>query len=109
MNDFSPDLKMTCDELLLGLPGVSVGKAFGYPAYIASGQVFAFVASASIALKLPEKRIRQLIAKKKSAIKPFEPVAGMIWSEWVAIDRDNAWDYEQDMALFKESARFVSK
>ena len=106
MNAFNPHHKTALDKLLLRMPHVAAGKAFGYPAYKANGTVFAFVEAAGIALKLPEARIRELVAAKRP-MKWFEPVKGMIWGEWAFIQRTKSNDYWQDLALFEEAIHFA--
>ena len=106
MNTYNADHKTALDKLLLRVPGITTGKAFGYPAYKINGELFAFVEQAGIALKLPDSRICQLAAAN-AAMHSFEPVTGLIWSEWLSIQRVQSADYWQDLGLFEEAARFV--
>jgi len=105
-HNYNPAHKTVLDSLLLGMPGVKVGKAFGYPAYKVNGKIFAFVGS-GVALKLPTARIQELIAAHPE-MKPFEVADGVIWREWVSIQRANSEDYAEDIGLFEESAGFVA-
>jgi hypothetical protein len=103
MNAFNSNCKAVLDRLLLRMPGVTAGKAFGYPAYKINGKPFALIESSGIALRLPANRIRELIVAN-GVMRWFEPVKGMIWEEWLAIQRLNASDYWLDLGLFEEAA-----
>lgn len=103
---YRSEIKAVLDDLLLTMPGVSVGKAFGYPAYRIERRVFCFVGGEGIALKLPEPRVRELIAED-SDMHPFGPVEGMIWRSWIAIDHIDPEIYEQDLPLFEESIAYT--
>ncbi|MBN8617811.1 MAG: hypothetical protein J0L63_02835 [Anaerolineae bacterium] len=105
MDDYKLQHKAKMDEMLLVMPGVKAGKAFGYPAYKINGKVFAFVGGRGVAIKLPAQRVNELIDGKH--IKPFEPADGYIWKEWISIQRDDPAEYEQDEALFEESVTYV--
>ncbi len=107
MNKFNTNHKIALDKLLLRVPGITAGKAFGYPAYNFNGKLFAFVETISVVLRLPNGRISQL-AGANAAMHAFEPVEGMIWNEWVSIQRMQSADYWQDLGLFEEAARFVT-
>src|SRR5688572_11935696 len=106
-HNYDTDKKDIMDGLLLGMPGVKGSKAFGYPAYKVNGKVFAFVGSHGIAIKLPLKRVQELIAAK-DAMKPFEVADGIVWREWVSIDYPQSDDYVQEIDLFEESLTFVA-
>lgn len=106
MDTYRTDHKTMLDALLLEIPGVKSGKAFGYPSYTIGGRVFAFVGGAGISLKLSEARVQALIAENP-AMKPFEPAEGIIWRQWVSIDREDSSDYRDDIALMEESIAFV--
>lgn len=107
-SNFREDHKAALDALLLAIPGVSAGKAFGYPAYKVSGKMFAFVGGEGMSLKLPESRVNELIAAH-DAMHPFEPSEGRIWKQWVSIDHANSEDYRQHVALYEESVQFVAE
>jgi hypothetical protein len=103
---FKENHKMALDEVLLTMPGIKGGKAFGYPAYKVNGKVFAFVCGDGIALKLPEKRVIEMIENNDHA-KPFQPVEGVYWREWVAIAPPTTDTYQAYIPLFEESIQFV--
>jgi hypothetical protein len=99
--------KSVMDGLLVGMPGVKASKAFGYPAYKVNGKIFAFVGSKVVAIKLPKMRVQEL-TDAHPEMKPFEVDEGVIWREWLAIDRPDSEDYAQDIELFEESVQFVA-
>jgi len=104
---FNPEQKTLLDDLLLTIPGVKGGKAFGYPAYKVGGRVFAFVAGKGVAIKLPEEKVKALIGAHED-MHPFEPGEGVIWREWVSIRHTLTDDFRQDIGLFEESIQFVA-
>jgi hypothetical protein len=106
-NSHDPQIKAVIDELLLAIPGVEGGKAFGYPAYKINGKVFLFVGGPGIAIKLPVDRVAALIDSGPE-FHAFEPVEGTVWREWVSIDLDAADAYRQHEGLFLESLDFVA-
>lgn len=103
---YKEENKTVVDALVLDIPGVKGGKAFGYPAYKVKGKVFAFVGEVGIALKLPEDRVAELV-NDQAEIRPFEVTDGVIWKQWVYIERKNAEDYRQDVSLMEEAIAFV--
>lgn len=106
MDKFNPQQKEVMDNLVLDMPGVKGGKAFGCPAYKINGKVFAFVRSPGIALKLPTERVNELL--DSSTMQPFEVADGIIWKAWVMIQRADPDDYRDDLPLIEESAAFVA-
>jgi hypothetical protein len=105
-HNHNPAHKTMLDGLLLGMPGVKASKAFGYPAYKVNGRVFAFVGT-WVAIKLPAPRVQELMSAHPD-MKPFEVADGVVWREWVSIQRPNSGDYAQDIDLFEESLQFVA-
>ena len=101
------DYKARIDELLLVMPGVKGGKAFGCPAYKVNNKVFAFVRRKEIGIKLPAARVASLIAAYPDVMGTFEPGRGIVWKEWLTIRRDDVQDYEQDVSLLEEAVEFV--
>jgi hypothetical protein len=97
--------KAKMDEMLLVMPGVKASKAFGYPAYKINGNVFAFVGSKGVAIKLPEERVNALLDGQ--TLKHFEVGDGVVWRQWLSIQRDAFNDYDQDARLFEESVEFL--
>lgn len=107
MADYRETHKQVLDDLLLDIPGVIVGKAFGYPAYKIKGKVFAFVGGDGIGIKLPVAQVQTLI-ESHPACTPFQPAEGITWKAWVSITYTNSDDYRNDIALLEESVAFVA-
>jgi hypothetical protein len=107
MGEFSyrPEFKEVMDDLLLVIPGIATGKGFGHIVYKVNGKIFCFVGDEQIILKLPQKRVKAVIADLPEA-KPFE--ANGVWKEWVAIVHDDPEAYRQHEDLYHESLEFVS-
>ncbi|QPC84409.1 MmcQ/YjbR family DNA-binding protein [Phototrophicus methaneseepsis] len=103
---FREDVKEQLDDVLLGIPGVSGGKAFGFPAYKVGRKVFCFVGGNGIGIKLPEEKVSQLI-ESNDGMNPYVPETGTVWKSWVSIELGNAEDYAEYRALYEESAQFV--
>lgn len=104
---FNPDYKAKIDEIMLVIPGVKSSKAFGYPAYKINGKVFAFFGGTAVSLKLPAARVADLITSNPDVMSAFEPASGIVWKEWLNIQRNDPLEYEQDIALFEESVEYV--
>lgn len=107
-SNYNAQHKEQMDRIVLNMRGITSGKMFGYPGYKVKGKVFAFVGGDGIALKLPRKRVRELISIDPQC-HPFEPTPGKIWQEWVSIDREYSEDYLKDEDLIEESMRYVSE
>lgn len=107
MGEYNKSHKQVMDDLVLNMPAVVVGKAFGYPAYKVKGKVFAFAGGESISIKLPEARVNELI-NSHPACSPFQPADGITWKAWVSITYTNSSDYRNDIALIEESVAFVA-
>jgi len=98
--------KEVLDKFLLDFPFVKEGKMYGHPAYYVGGKLFASLYMDGVCVKVPEKRVEELI--KKEGIIHFKPM-GRKMREWVLIVRKNSEDYLGDKDIFEESAEFVSK
>ncbi len=103
---YNAEYQAVMDEIMNMLPGVKISKAFGYPAYKINGKVFAFVGGATVALKLPQARVQELITRG-AVFAPFEVAEGIIWRNWVSISHENPAHYHQDEPLFIESLQYV--
>lgn len=100
---YRDDVKDVLDRMLPGMPGVTAGKAFGYPAYKRDGKIFAFVCGDGLALKLTPERV-QALSDARADVTAFQPTEGVTWAAWALIDRPAAADYEQERDLLEESA-----
>ena len=98
--------KAQIDALLLKLPGVSARKINGLDAYFVSDKMFACISGRGIGLRLPVATATDLQFSRDNVM-PFQP-GGMASSrEWIQIDRAEAAEYAQDLALFQTSLEFV--
>ncbi len=102
----NPTHKAVIDGLVIGMPGVKSGKAFGHAAYKVNGKIFSFIGDTGVMLKLPKSRVQHLIDTQPE-MKPCEVAPGIIWKEWLTIERSSPDEYEQDIELFEESIQFV--
>ncbi len=96
------------EALLVPMPGVKVGKAFGYPAYKVNGKVFAFAGRQGLAIKLPEARVAAL-AGSKPEFSIFGPTLTIQWKGWLKITPETADHYGEYEPLFLESLTFVAE
>lgn len=99
--------KQVMDELLLGIPFVQSGQAFGYPAYKVETKTFCFVGGDGISIKLSKDRVADLI-EAHNAFHPFYPADGILWKGWGSIIYSDSDDYRQHLDLYEESVQFVS-
>jgi len=97
--------KEILDSFLLEIPIVNPGKMYGHPAYYVEGKLFASLYMDGVCVKIPEKRVKELL--KKEDIFPFEPM-GRKMKEWIYIIRENSDNYQKDRDIFEESIEFVS-
>lgn len=99
--------KAYLDKALLHIPGVKAGKAFGHPAYKINGRIFALAGERGIVLKLPEARVRELVASS-AALLPFGPAAGIVWREWLLVAPENEALFQHYAQLLDEAIQFVA-
>jgi len=98
--------KAQIDALLLKLPGVVGKKINSLDAYFVSDKMFACISGAGIGLRLPVATATELQFSREN-VSPFQPGGMRSTREWVQIDREQASEYEKDMALFQASLNFV--
>lgn len=101
-----PSRKAQIDALLLKLPGVSTRKINGLDAYFVSDRMFACISGEGIGVRLPAATAREL-QFSRGDVAPFQPRGLPATREWIQINRAEAADYEQDLALFQASIEFV--
>ena len=102
----TPDRKAQIDALLLKLPGVSARKINGLDAYFVSDKMFACISGNGIGIRLPAATATELQFSRDNVVQ-FQPKGVPATREWIQIDRENAADYEKDLALFQASIDFV--
>jgi hypothetical protein len=98
-----PPHKAVIDKILLGMPGVTGGRAFDFPSYRANGKIFAYMGKSSIMIKLTESRVNELV-EQQDGERPFSRGE---WKAWLSIRYDDPEDYEMHQDLFWESAQGV--
>lgn len=98
--------KAQIDALLLKLPGVSARKISGLNAYFVNDKMFACISGRGVGLRLPVAITTELQFSRGDVV-PFQPGGMTSTREWVQIDRAEAAEYEQDLALFQTSLEFV--
>lgn len=104
---YRADVKEVLDDLLLGMPGIKGGKAFGYPAYKVGRRIFAFVGGAGVGIKLNEARVQELMAEDPRC-RIFEPAEGYLWPGWVSIDLADPDEYREYLDLLYEAIELIS-
>jgi len=98
--------KAQIDALLLKLPGVSARKINGLDAYFVSDRMFACISDKGVALRLPAAVATELHFSRDNIV-PFQPRGLPSTREWIQIDRENAAEYEKDLALFQDAVAFA--
>jgi hypothetical protein len=102
---FNPENKDVIDELMLSMPDVEPGKAFGYPAYYINGKMFACIYEDGVAIKMPEDLVGRLL--EKTFVSEFRPMNRHTMKQWVLISHENPEDFREDMDLFNTSMEYV--
>ena len=98
--------KSLIDAVLLKLPGVSGRKINGLDAYFVSDKMFACISGKGVGLRLPVATATELQFSRENVV-PFTPAGLAATREWIQIDREDAAEYEKDLALFQASIDFV--
>jgi hypothetical protein len=101
----SPNPPRDLAELLLTIPGASLGKSFGRPAFCIADKIFAFEYQDGVVLKLPAERVQTLLERPGFAV--FQMRNKPVMREWVFLCRGES-EYEMDLEVFREAAQFVS-
>ena len=78
-------------------------RSFGSTSLKASGKIFAMLVKDRLVVKLPAKRVDELI--EKGAGERFDPGHGRLQKEWLSVQSDSADEW---LALAIESESFVS-
>jgi hypothetical protein len=98
--------KTQLDALLLALPGVSARVINGLNAYFTTDKMFACISGKGVGLRLPVAAATELQFSRDNVV-PFKPGGMASTREWIQIDRLDATEYAQDLALFQASEKFV--
>ena len=98
--------KAQIDAVLLKLPGVSARKVNKLDAYFVNDKMFACISGEGVGLRLPQAQATELQFSRDN-VGAFQPGGVTSTREWIQINRADAADYEQDLALFQASIEFV--
>jgi hypothetical protein len=104
---FDPQQRDVLDSMLLSMPGVKRGQAFGQPAYYINGKMFACLNPTGVSVKLPKEQAAALI--DGSTFVPFEPMPGRAMGGWVLVIHPEAENYRQDESLLQQAFEYVSQ
>lgn len=82
--------------------GVETGRMFGAEGLKVAGKVFAMEVKGQLVVKLPAKRVSELVAMRSA--KAFDPGHGKLMKEWIEVNAksDLSW-----LAVAQESFTFV--
>lgn len=83
-------------------PSVTEGRMFGSAGLKVGSKVFAMLVKGQLVVKLPKKRVDQLVASGTGT--PFDPGHGRLMKEWVSIAAAHGRDWEQ---FASEALEFV--
>jgi hypothetical protein len=103
---FSPEIKDVLDQFLLGIPGVTAGKMFGYPAYYIRDKLFACIYDSGVGIKVPEKKAGDLVGIPGFTF--FQPLGRATMKSWVFLERSEPEDYAKEHSLFMTSIEYVA-
>ena len=98
--------KALIDALLLKLPGVSARKINNLDAYFVGDRMFACISGNAIGLRVSVATATELQFSRANVV-PFQPGGLPVSREWVQIVREDAAEYEKDLATFQASLEFV--
>jgi hypothetical protein len=101
-----PSRKEIIDALLTKLPGVVSKKINQLDAYFVNDRMFACISGKGVGLRLPVATATELQFSRDN-VGPFNPGGVASSREWVQIDREDAAEYQKDLALFQASIDFV--
>jgi|SRR6186997_1846277 hypothetical protein len=101
-----PTRKSQVDALLLPLQGVVGKKINGLDAYFVGDRMFACISGEGVGLRLPVAAARELQFSREN-VGTFQPAGMPSSKEWIQINRSDAAEYAQDLALFQASIDFV--
>jgi hypothetical protein len=89
--------------VLLGQPGVSQGgRGFGSTALRVHGRIFVMLTDGRLVLKLPARRVDELIASGDG--QRFDPGHGRLMKEWLSLEPASGAEW---LALAREAMAFV--
>lgn len=92
-------------KLLAPYEDVTRDNMFGFPAFRASGQIFACVYENGISLKMPKAAAEAIV--QSPGISPFIPFGRARMRQWVHIERKKTSAYIKDFPLIEASIHYV--
>lgn len=92
-------------KLLGPYDDITRDNMFGFPAFRASGQIFACVYENGISLKMPKAAAEAIV--QTSGISPFIPFGRARMRQWVHIERKKPSAYIKDFPLIEASIHYV--
>ena len=101
-----PTRKSEIDEVIFKIAGVTGKKIGGLDAYFVNDRMFACINGKGVGLRLPAAVATELQFSRDN-VSPFQPTGMPSSREWVQIDREDAKEYERDLALFQAAFDFV--
>ncbi len=101
-----PTRKELVDAVITKLPGVVAKKINQLDAYFVNDKMFACISGKGVGLRLPVATATELQFSRND-VEPFNPGGVALSREWVQINREDAAEYEKDLALFQAALEFV--
>ncbi|MDB5178592.1 MAG: hypothetical protein JWN01_535 [Patescibacteria group bacterium] len=95
---------LVLEELLSGLPLVSMSRKFNNTNFTVGGKVFAFTKNEGLTLKLPAEMTDALIKHGRAE---RLVMGGRAMKEWVTITHTNPKKYEADIELINAAIKFT--
>ena len=84
-------------------PSATKGRSFGASALKADGKIIAMLAAGELVVKLPRRRVDELVASGTG--RPFDPGHGRVMKEWVAVNPREAGVWGE---LAREAREYVA-
>jgi TfoX/Sxy family transcriptional regulator of competence genes len=106
MKRYSESHHRVLRDILRVYPEVREGRMFGHPAFYVGKKMFACLYEEGVGLKLPADEVAEQLANP--GVVPFRPYGKPRMREWLQINRAESEQYQEDIALFERSIRFVS-
>jgi hypothetical protein len=104
---YDTEIKEIIDKILLEIPEVEPGNAFGLPGYYVNGKLFSCVFESGLTLKLPKEKCDDL-KQNYDGFDSFTPL-GRTMKEWVHITKDDPYNFENEIELILQSINFVKE
>ncbi len=104
---FDEEIKLIVDDILLDIPDIEPGNAFGLPGYYINGKLFASVFESGLTLKLPKEKCDDLI-QNSDGFDSFAPLGNKM-KEWVHMTKDDPESFSEEMDLIFQSIDFVKE